>query len=51
MYEFLDYPVQDAMSKPISVSPTTPLAEVERILEERGFNALPVPRCGAPGCA
>ena len=42
MYEFLDYRVQDVMSKPVSIGPETPLAEVERILEERGFNALPV---------
>ncbi len=42
MYEFLDYRVQDVMSSPVSVGPETQLAEVERILEQHGFNALPV---------
>lgn len=42
MYEFLDYRVQDVMSRPISISPETSLSQVERLLEEHGFNALPV---------
>ena len=43
MYEFLDYRVADVMtSDPITVSPETPLSEVERIFEENDFNGLPV---------
>ena len=42
MYEFLDYRVEDVMSRPVTVASDATLAEVERILEERGFNALPV---------
>lgn len=42
MYEFLDYRVADVMSEPISVTEDATLADVERLLEERGFNGLPV---------
>lgn len=43
MYEFLDYRVLDVMTKdPVFVAPETSLAEVEAILEEKGWNALPV---------
>ena len=42
MFEFLDFQVQDVMSKPVSVAPDASLAEVERILEENGWNGLPV---------
>ncbi|MCP5065204.1 MAG: CBS domain-containing protein [bacterium] len=43
MYEFLDYRVLDVMtSDPVTVSPDTVLAEVEKILEEKGWNGLPV---------
>jgi tRNA nucleotidyltransferase (CCA-adding enzyme) len=42
MYEFLDYVVSDAMSKPVSIGPDATLAEVEQILEQTGFNGLPV---------
>ena len=42
MFEFLVYQVRDVMSEPVSVPPETPVAEVERLLEERGFNAVPV---------
>lgn len=43
MYEFLDYRVLDAMTRdPVVVAPETSLAEVEAILEEKGWNALPV---------
>lgn len=43
MYEFLDFRVLDAMTKdPTSVTPETNLAEVERLLERHGWNALPV---------
>ena len=43
MYEFLDFCVLDAMTKdPTAVTPETTLAEVERLLERHGWNALPV---------
>ena len=47
MYEFLDYLVSDVMSKPTTVGLDTTLAEVERILEQTGFNGLPVVDGGA----
>ena len=47
MYEFLDYRVNEVMSKPTTVGPDTPLAEVEEILERTGFNGLPVVEDGA----
>jgi CBS domain-containing protein len=42
MYEFLDFRVADVMSAPKTVSPDASLGEVERILEQTGFNGLPV---------
>ncbi len=42
MYGFLDYQASDVMSPPVSIGPETTLAEAQRVLEERGFNALPV---------
>lgn len=42
MYEFLDFRVAEVMSAPKTVSPDTSLAEVERILEQTGYNGLPV---------
>lgn len=42
MYEFLDYQVQDVMSKPVAVAPDATLAEVERLLEEHDWNGMPV---------
>jgi CBS domain-containing protein len=43
MYEFLDYRVADAMTgDPVTVTPDTSIAEVEGILEGRGWNLLPV---------
>jgi CBS domain-containing protein len=42
MYEFLDFQVQDVMSKPVAVAPDATLAEVERLLEENEWNGLPV---------
>lgn len=42
MYEFLDYRAGDVMSEPVTVGPGTALGEAARILEERGFNGLPV---------
>jgi CBS domain-containing protein len=47
VYEFLDYLVSDVMSKPTVVGPDATLAEVERILEQTGFNGLPVVHAGA----
>jgi CBS domain-containing protein len=46
VYEFLDYLVSDVMSKPTVVGPDATLAEVERILEQTGFNGLPVVSSG-----
>ena len=42
MYEFLEWQVEDVMSEPVCIAATATLAEAERMLEERGFNALPV---------
>ena len=42
MYEFLDWQVRDVMSKPVTITPETSIQEVEKLLETRGFNALPV---------
>jgi CBS domain-containing protein len=43
MYEFLDYRVADAMTKDVvTVTPETPIAKAEAVLEQRGWNALPV---------
>jgi CBS domain-containing protein len=43
MYEFLDYRVQDAMTRnPTSVTPETSIARAEELLERHGWNALPV---------
>jgi CBS domain-containing protein len=47
MYEFLDYEVRDVMSKPTTVGPDATLAEVEQLLEQNGFNGLPVVADGA----
>jgi len=42
VYEFLEWQVEDVMSEPVCIAATATLAEAERMLEERGFNALPV---------
>ena len=42
MYEFLDYRVEDVMSRPVTVRPETTLAEAEALLEKNRFNSLPV---------
>ncbi|HXK21418.1 MAG TPA: CBS domain-containing protein [Myxococcota bacterium] len=42
MYEFLEWQVEDVMSQPVCIAATATLAEAERVLEEHGFNALPV---------
>lgn len=42
MYEFLDWQVCDVMSEPVTIAPETSIQEVEKLLEARGFNALPV---------
>jgi acetoin utilization protein AcuB len=48
MYEFLDYRVADAMTKsPVTVTPDTPIAKAEALLEEHGWNALPVVEDGS----
>jgi len=46
MYEFLDYRVEDVMSRAVTVRPDTTLAEVETLLEKNGFNSLPVVDAG-----
>ena len=46
MYEFLDYVVSDVMSKPVTVGSDVALSDVERILEQTGFNGLPVVDAG-----
>lgn len=43
MYDFLDYRVEDVMTRtPVSVRAETPLSEVEAIFEKHDFNTLPV---------
>jgi CBS domain-containing protein len=43
MYEFLDYRVEDVMTrKPVTIAPGATLAEAERIFAKRDFNGLPV---------
>jgi CBS domain-containing protein len=43
MYDFLDYRVEDVMTRnPVSIRAETPLSEVEAIFEKHDFNALPV---------
>ena len=46
MYEFLDYRVEDVMSRAVTVRPETTLAEAEALLEKNGFNSLPVVDAG-----
>lgn len=47
MYEFLEYLASDVMSKSTTVGPDATLAEVERLLEQTGFNGVPVVADGA----
>jgi len=48
MYEFLDYRVADVMTKsPVTVTPDTPIAKAEELLERHGWNALPVVEGGS----
>jgi CBS domain-containing protein len=43
MYEFLDYVVEDAMSRQtVTVTPDTTLADLEAIFEKHDFNGVPV---------
>ena len=42
MYEFLDYQVQDVMSRPVCIRAETTLAEAEALLEKNGWNGVPV---------
>jgi len=46
MYEFLDYVVSDVMSKPVTIGRDATIAEAERILEQTGFNGMPVVDAG-----
>jgi CBS domain-containing protein len=46
MYEFLDYRVEDVMSRAVTVRAETTLAEAEALLEKQGFNSLPVVDAG-----
>jgi CBS domain-containing protein len=46
MYEFLDFVVSDVMSKPTVIGSDATLAEAERILEQTGYNGLPVVQAG-----
>ena len=46
MYEFLDYRVEDVMSRAVTVGPDATLAEAGAILEKNGFNSLPVVDAG-----
>jgi len=42
VYEFLEWRAEDVMSEPLCIAPSTTLAEAEKLLEQHGFNALPV---------
>jgi CBS domain-containing protein len=42
MYEFLDYQVQDVMSRAVCIRAETTLAEAEALLEKHGWNGVPV---------
>jgi CBS domain-containing protein len=42
MYEFLDYQVQDVMSRAVCIRGETTLAEAEALLEKHGWNGVPV---------
>jgi CBS domain-containing protein len=46
MYEFLDYRVEDVMSRAVTVGPDATLAEAAALLEKQGFNSLPVVDAG-----
>jgi CBS domain-containing protein len=46
MYEFLNYRVEDVMSRAVTVGPDATLAEAGAILEKNGFNSLPVVDAG-----
>ena len=46
MYEFLDYRVEDVMSRAVTVRAEATLAEAEALLEKNGFNSLPVVDAG-----
>ncbi len=42
MYEFLEYRVEDVMSRPVTLAPDDEIGKAQGLLEEHGFNALPV---------
>jgi len=46
MYEFLDYQVQDVMSRAVCIRGETTLAEAEALLEKHGWNGVPVVDAG-----
>ncbi|MGH0029480.1 MAG: CBS domain-containing protein [Myxococcota bacterium] len=46
MYEFLDWTVQDVMSRPVTIGPDATLADAEALFEKHRFNALPVVDAG-----
>jgi len=42
VYEFLDYRVEDVMSRPVMLVAGDEIGKAQALLEEQGFNALPV---------
>jgi CBS domain-containing protein len=42
VYEFLDYRVEDVMSRPVQLEAGDEIGKAQALLEEHGFNALPV---------
>ena len=42
MYEFLDYRVEEVMSRPVTLAPGDTIGMAQELLETHGFNALPV---------
>ena len=43
MYEFLEYRVEDVMTRdPVVITRDTPLVEIEKIFDGHNFNSLPV---------
>jgi CBS domain-containing protein len=46
MYEFLDYQVQDVMSRAVCIRGETTLGEAEALLEKHGWDGVPVVDAG-----
>jgi CBS-domain-containing membrane protein len=42
VYEFLEYRVEDVMSRPVTLALDDEIGKAQGLLEEHGFNALPV---------